>query len=313
MTKSKDSQSRRWMITLPAAEYAKEQVEEGLRAYAYLGQLEAGGKTDYQHWQLYVHHSSPVRFSTLKRRFPKGHFEIARGTPAECVAYVSKVDTALGVQVQNGEIDVEETPRGQLGTLAKARELIVDEGKSRFDVYEELGTGFANSRALMEMEALAVHKKRRELAAIGGQEREVIVLCGPPGSGKTRWVYEQYAGDLFSVGGYLHPFDEYAGERVLVLDEFNGQIEFELLLKLLDRYPVHLPARYSNKFALYETVVIISNLRLDQMYRDIQRNHPLQWNALMRRIDAYRWLDFGGVVSDLPLPVLEADTRVCAA
>lgn len=298
----KDPQSRRWILTLPFADYPQETVEEALRPYAYVGQLEAGGKTAYKHWQVYIQNKGAIRFSTLKRRFPKGHFEIARGTPAECVAYVSKPETALGVRIENGEIDVEDNLRGQLSTLSKAREMIVEEGKSRFDVYQELGTGFTNARALREMEALALYKKRQELVEQGGQEREVIVLCGPPGSGKTRWVYENFAGELYSVGGYQHPFDEYAGERVLVLDEFNGQLEFELLLKLLDRYPVHLPARYQNKFALYDTVVIISNLRLDQMYRDVQAYAPLQWDALMRRVSRYQWLDFDGVIRELPLP-----------
>lgn len=298
--------ARRWILTLPAKEYKQEYLEQEMSSYNFIGQLEKA-ESGYEHWQIYIDNRGKgnIRFSTLKRKFAKGHFEKAMGSPAECLMYVSKAETSLGITVKNGEISTDERPVGNAAVMARAHELIVEEGKTSDEVYEELAAGFGNARAINEIEQFAHRKRAKEIGKSGGMERKVSFIAGPPGAGKTSLVYREHAEDLYSVSTYRHPFDNYRSEKVLLLDEFAGQIEFELLLKLLDRFPVMLPARYNDKFALYEQIYVLSNLRLDEIYRDVQRHFPLQWNALMRRIDTYQWMDMDGSLTDLDLPVVD--------
>jgi hypothetical protein len=112
---------------------------------------------------------------------------------------------------------------------------------------------------------------------------KVYFINDKAGVGKTRLVYDLYGfEDIYRVVDYDHPFDSYSVQKVLVLDEYRAQFKIETLLNLLDRYPLKLPARYSNKVACYDTVFIISNVSLDEQYHWLD-HHTKQ--ALKRRIN----------------------------
>lgn len=69
------SASRSWILTLPASEYDRSAVEAELGPYGYVGQLEQGGEGDDDgclHWQIYIENKTPVRFDTLRSKFPRG-------------------------------------------------------------------------------------------------------------------------------------------------------------------------------------------------------------------------------------------------
>ncbi len=96
-----------------------------------------------------------------------------------------------------------------------------------------------------------------------------------------------YAG-VYRVTDYAHPFDSYAGEEVLLLDEYSSNFKIRDLLNYLDGYPLTLPARYSNRVACYSRVYIISNLCLTKQYPEIQYESPATYAALLRRIQKVR-------------------------
>lgn len=121
------------------------------------------------------------------------------------------------------------------------------------------------------------------------RELEVTYIWGPTGTGKTRSVMEghSYAG-VYRVTDYGHPFDSYAGEEVLLLDEYASNFKIRDMLNYLDGYPLTLPARYSNRVACYRRVYIISNLCLTKQYPEIQYESPATYGALLRRIHKVR-------------------------
>lgn len=45
---------RDWMLTLPEEYYSRDIVEDKLRSYDYIGQLESGKESGYRHFQIYV-------------------------------------------------------------------------------------------------------------------------------------------------------------------------------------------------------------------------------------------------------------------
>lgn len=290
--------SRGWLLTLPAEAYSKEAIEAALEPYsAYIGQLEKGEHTNYLHWQIYLEHHEAIRFSTLKRLFPRGHLEARKGTKAQAVAYVTKSETSQGVAIQKGEIRTEDE-RGRRTDLERLRERILEGASARSLILED-PSALRYSKKLMELEEL---RNEQEWSR---REREVTAryLWGPPGVGKTRMLFERYGhGRVYRVTDYSHPFDRYDGEPVLALDEFDGQVPFGLLLNLLDRYPLQLPARYANHWAAFTEVWVIANVPLERHYREVQKEEPERWKALLRRFDErLDWTKEGRVLAEVGL------------
>lgn len=116
--------------------------------------------------------------------------------------------------------------------------------------------------------------------------RDVLVVAyiGPPGCGKTRAANSQCLdgnGFMLTLPQPNQPvwFDGYAGESVLVLDEFTGQIQFQFLMRLLDRYALkNLPIKGGTTQAHWSKVIITSNSEWGRWYSD----QPL--GALSRRL-----------------------------
>ena len=74
--------------------YLRTMVERGLVKFA-VGQLEKG-ETGNIHLQYYIQRERQTTFATIKRQIcPHSHWEVARGTLAQCVAYVTKEDTRI--------------------------------------------------------------------------------------------------------------------------------------------------------------------------------------------------------------------------
>lgn len=89
---------------------------------------------------------------------------------------------------------------------------------------------------------------------------------------------------VFRVTDYVHPFDAYQGEDVLLPDEYNSNFKIQDLLNYLDGYPLTLSARYSNRVACFTKVYIIFNLCLSRQYVDEQYHSSATFATLLRRI-----------------------------
>ena len=117
---------------------------------------------------------------------------------------------------------------------------------------------------------------------------EVRYIYGSTGVGKTRYVMEKYGYQkVFRVTKYSKGlFDSYNNQDVILFDEFRSSIPITKMLVYLDGYPVTLPCRYYNKQALFTKVYIISNISLQEQYKNIQVEEPKTYDALLRRITA---------------------------
>lgn len=113
----------------------------------------------------------------------------------------------------------------------------------------------------------------------------MVYISGSTGTGKTRGVLEKngYA-NVYRVTDYLHPFDSYSGQPVIAFDEFRSSLRIKEMLLFCDIYPIELPSRYTNKYACYNKVYIISNWSLEKQYNEVQREDKESWEAFLRRI-----------------------------
>lgn len=277
-----------------------------------VSQLERGGKTEYLHWQTWVEHTAPIRFSTLQRRIPGCHLVARKAPKRKAYEYVTKKDTRVeGVdRIIIGDPEkLLESRQGERTDVQKVRDAILEDGLSLEEVLMEVpesGRFVAYARELVSA---------RDRKANKSKQRDVQVTClyGPPGSGKTSWVYQTFT-DVCRVTSYKHPFDAYAGEDVLVLDEFNSQLSLEFMNNLLDRYPLMLPARYYDRVAEFSQVVIVSNHAPWDLYRG---DKVVTRRAFARRLHRVIWMGergaeevtLGSVRSRFGLPAGKAPAR----
>ncbi len=272
-----------WLLTIKCADVSFDELKEKLKNYVYVGQKEKGEQTGYEHYQIYIENPTQIRFETLKNKFPSGHFEIRRGTKRQAYEYCTKEDTRVGEVFGNGEIDIEDE-QGKRKDIEILYNMIMLENKTPSQVileYPCAGRYLNYIDRLYNEKLFAIYRSKLRLEL----KENTYYIWGDPNTNKTRYPYDKHGYEnVYRVTDYKHPFDEYQGESVLVLDEFHSQLKIEQMLNLLDIYPYKLPCRYVNKIACYTTVYIISNLPLEEQYTDIQSKHPKQFEALKRRI-----------------------------
>ena len=95
--------------------------------------------------------------------------------------------------------------------------------------------------------------------------------------------------NVFRVTDYLHPFDTYEGQDVLLFEEFTSSLRIQDMLNYLDGYPLKLPARYSDKQACFTKVFITTNAELTNQYPNVRDENRETWFAFLRRIKKVIW------------------------
>lgn len=127
------------------------------------------------------------------------------------------------------------------------------------------------------------------------KKREVLWFHGATGTGKTRTALEQltekYGHDVWLSCGKLDVFfNGYCGQKGVILDDFRpGVLRFEMLLRILDGYPVTVNVKGSTCEWLAETIIITAPVEPCDMF--INRETGQEWDhldQLLRRIDLIR-------------------------
>ena len=253
---------------------------------------EIGGKDGTYHTHIYAVFKNPVRFSTLKKRFPIAHIERAVSTHANNVAYIKKEGRWKNTEKEATSIPntLEEwgtCPPDANGMDAVLVQLYayIKEGLTNFEIFEKSADFI---RYEDKIDRIRLTLKQEEYKNTW-RDLEVIYIYGETALGKSRYVMEKYGySNVFRVTDYLHPFDTYMGENVILFEEFSSNFRINDILNYTDGYPLKLPARYSDKTACYTKVFFTTNLPLEKQYPNVQQEAPEVWKAFLRRIKEVR-------------------------
>jgi hypothetical protein len=135
-------------------------------------------------------------------------------------------------------------------------------------------------------------------------------LWGPPGTGKTRYVFEKHGNENVYKKLDGQWWDGYNGESVILFDDFYGDIQLSYLLQLLDGHPLRVNQRGTTAVARWTTVYITANLPFDLLY---QKEPQPKRDALQRRVPYENQRYFAGVPAAAPvqrvLPQLLDDNK----
>ena len=295
MSKNKDPQGRKWQLTLNnpiekgfSHERIKIELDKLKSAIYWCMADEIGADEETPHTHIFIAFSSAVRFSTLKNLFQSAHIERANGTAQENRDYIEKSgkwkdNGKHGTSIEGSFEEWGEMPlelKGGRSIEAAIVERIID-GATNAEIVHEFPHCYRAMRDMDYVRQSLKHEENRNK----WRNIEVTYIWGATGTGKTRSVMDGCGyPNVYAVNDYKHPFDGYAGESVMLFDEFSSGFRIQAMNNYLDGYPIALPARYNNKQACYERVFIISNLDLRQQYKLEQANNPEVWAAFIRRI-----------------------------
>ena len=262
--------------------------------------------TGTYHTHVYFYCPSPVRFCTIKNRFPTAHIEKSYGSSEENRAYIRK--EGKWAETEKADTSVPNTfeewgdlPVGQEEEAPQMFKLICDlrKGKSIMEILED------NPKLAFKIRDIEVLRQTilAEKYSVEKRQLEVTYLYGASGTGKTWGIFEHNdPRDICRITNYSGRngvyFDAYHCQSVLVFEEFHSQIPIADMLNYLDIYPLTLPARYSDRQACYTKVYITSNIPLEDQYQDTQKWQWETWNALLRRVtNILEYLPDGTVVT----------------
>lgn len=292
----KDTRCRKWQLTInnPLENgYTHEKLKEILNKFKgciyYCISDEKGLKEETYHTHLYFVCKSAVKFSVIKERFGnQPHIEMCKGTSAENRDYVFKTGKWLNTskeetRIEGTQEEFGECPLERQGARNDLQDLydMIKQGMSDYEIMEEMPEIIFNLDKLERCRQTVIQAKCENQ----WRDLEVNYIWGDTGAGKTRSVMEKYGySNVFRVTDYLHPFDGYRGQDVIIFEEFRSCIKIKDMLKYLEGYPLELPCRYTNKFACYTKVYIITNISIGQQYPSVQCDEYETFRAFLRRI-----------------------------
>lgn len=264
-----------------------EKLKELASLEYYCVQKEKCPDTGRIHLQGYLELANGCTLTGLKKRlkkhmcWPSTHLDPRKGTQEQAVAYCTKDDSRIEGPWEWGKKNIQ----GERSDLIELRDAVLNGARLR-DIYmnNELCPALAKYSKFYSM-LVEDHQREQSKRFI---EQEVIIVVGPAGTGKTRFIYEKHGYDnvypLINAQKDIW-FDGYEGQKVLLIDDFYGWIKWSFLLKLLDGHPCRLNVKGGTRWKTWTHVYITSNKHPKYWYPNKCPNGVIP-NELLRRISS---------------------------
>lgn len=262
--------------------------QEGSSISFIVYQTEAG-ENGTPHIQGYVEFKERCRLSQARNYLGgHAHVEVRQGTPEQAVEYCTKQDTRT------------EGPSARFGTLSQRRARVGAGPRSKRDtkviqIYEDIKAGENGSTLLSKHGTLFLQYSRAlyNLRAHEALRRNWVtrgtVLYGPTGTGKSKWCFEADSSGYWKSRGQW--WCGYADNDTVVIDDFYGWLPYDLMLRLLDRYPLLLEIKGGQVNFVGKDIYITSNRKPEEWWKNIN-----DISALVRRIQKWIYMPELGVV-----------------
>lgn len=253
------------------------------------------------HVHMVLEGSGAMRFSLIKKAYPKAHLEPTKGSKKQILTYIKKEPPFD----EKGEKVVTFTSHGNIeghkrfalsntNDILQTIEQLIEDGLTPSAIMAE-DIRLRKEEGLIRKAYFA--KRYKETPP--QRDIKVIWHCGGSGTGKS-FAYiklcEEFGDDnIYFFSDYANKgiggFDGYCGEPILFMDELKGDsLPFEFLLTILQGYRTQIHCRYANCYALWNEVHITSIFSPEDIYegmvaRDRQATDTIK--QLLRRINLY--------------------------
>lgn len=292
-----NAQARKYLITInnpSSCGFTRNKIlgELGKLSLDYFCLADEIAGTGTEHTHIFIYSHAPIRFATIKKRFPVAHIDKAYGSVLQNKEYVSK--TGKWEETEKSETAVENTfyEYGEIPSESKEKAPIMAQ------LIEDIRAGFTTAEIIKNNPKFAFKVKdidtlretilSEKYMIEARKEIKVHYYFGDTSTGKTKEIFNNHNPlDVCRITNYKSNnvnFDSYHGQPILVFEDFHSQINISTMLNYLDIYPIMLPARYNDRVACYHTVYIVTNIPLEKQYMEIQNSEPTTWEAFKRRI-----------------------------
>lgn len=229
------------------------------------------GEKGTPHLQGYIEFKHSVLFETLKNICKRAHWEKARGSELHNYAYTGKDGNPFrkGIAGKQGE-------RTDLNIIKDD----ILKGKRVDDIALEKPIIFHQyGRTLNKIEDLAMRNKFRSSMTKG------IWIWGETGVGKSHMAFKDYTPQTHYVlpndNGW---WDAYTQQPTVIINDFRGEIPYNQLLQLVDKYPYSVKRRNREPMPFVsDTVIITSSLPPEKVYNKRESEDKIA--QLLRRFD----------------------------
>lgn len=281
------SKRRHWLITIYDGTLLPKPDAKLYKYFVY--QKEKCPSTGRLHWQTFISLKWGRTFGSVCSLFPNQHVDYC-DNPEAGAKYCRKLESRVEDPVEFGEF-VSQGKRSDIQSFVSG----VRAGLSRRDAITEFPSTMARYHRFYET---IVSEEKPEQT-----ERMVVLLRGPPGCGKTRWVTKHFP------KAYFPPIDDslwFPGydvknpdHDVVCLDDYSGQFKLVNLLRLLHEYPERVPYKGGHIWWNPKLIFITSNFAVEEWYDFTKRAAHLA--ALQRRIThTFTVVKEGGFIGDEP-------------
>lgn len=257
--------ARQWCVTF----YEKPKFDETWMKYLLIGE-EICPTTGRIHWQGHVSSINPLTLANAKKKVSPWHVE-ASVAPMASIKYCKEDGKweEFGIPPNQGA-------RSDITELVKRirdREITVDEV-----VMDDPEMFHKYGRTLQAASEIGNRQKRRCWAP------EVYWIWGPTGTGKTRFAWEK------EPNLWAYPYennqwwDTYQGQEAILFDDFRGQVQLNMMLRICDRYAMDVPQRGKAPYPLLAKRIYITSCKPPQECYSVETSSGDNVSQLLRRI-----------------------------
>ncbi|WP_341247633.1 hypothetical protein [Nereida ignava] len=254
-------QEQGWVFTIfditdEVVEFVKTWHVKGCKA-----EFETCPKTGKRHIQgaVWLRNKDKARLSAMKKLCGGNswHWEVMKGSwPDQNYCLKEGGDNII----RNDGVGPAQGARTDLLSMKRK----IDDGASEFDLWDsDFGTMSRCSRAMKKYMDL----KRRRLFRT--EMTEGVWYVGGAGLGNSHAAFEGFN----PATHYVHNvrdkgwWDGYTGQPIVIFNEFRGQIPYETLLELTDKWPCNVPRRWREPTPfLAKKIIVTSPLTVQQCY-----------------------------------------------
>jgi hypothetical protein len=229
------------------------------------------GKEGTKHIQGYLEFENPRTLNGITKNLKYGHWEARKGTATQAIEYCKKENNFF----EFGE----KSSQGKRSDLNELKESIFA-GKRVDEITNENPMAFHQyGRTLNKLEDLAMRKIYRTEITKG------IWYHGPTGVGKSHKAFENYNPKTH----YIVPndngwWDGYTQQETVILNDFRGEIPYNEMLQLLDKWPYHVKRRHREPMPFTSKRIIITcSIPPEEIYN--YRNERDNIEQLLRRLE----------------------------
>lgn len=238
------------------------------------------GESGTKHLQGYIEFFSGKRMNTLKKDYGDNiHWEARKGTAQQAADYCKKD----GQWKEIGEIS-KQGRRSDLDAVAED----IKNGTKKKDIASKYPVQYIKfHNGIEKLIELTQYKERTT-------KPTVTWYWGDTGVGKTRAVFDAYDKDEIYVKDSTKWWNGYTQQKVILIDDFNGEWEIRNLLRLLDRYKYtgETKGGYVNIDSMF--IYITCDRSPEEIYIDLRIR-----KQILRRIDAIHELKFTGPATEV--------------